>query len=44
MKRERNSSYEEWLKETGKNDTKLNRDWYNASEDKRSDYIKKHKS
>lgn len=43
-KRDKDSSYEKWLKETNKNDTKLNRDWYDCPEEKRSDYIKEHKS
>ncbi len=42
--KERDHNYEKWLKETNKKDTKLNYGWYNCPEEKRSEYIKEHKS
>lgn len=44
IKKERDPGYEKWLKQAGKKDTKLNRGWYNCPEEKRSEYIKEHKS
>lgn len=43
-KKDRDPNYEKWLKDTGKDDSKRNREWYDCPEEKRSDYIKDHKS
>lgn len=42
--RKRDSSYQEWLKDSDTKDTKLNHEWYHTPDDKRSDFIKEHKS
>ena len=41
-KKERDSNYENWLKQTDKTDSKENREWYRCPEEKKSDYIKNH--
>lgn len=37
-------NYEEWLDATDNEDTPINREWYDCPEEKRSDFIEKHKS
>ncbi len=32
--------YKEWLKETGLDDTKENKGWYDCPEEEKADYIK----
>lgn len=35
-----NPEYEEWLKETGLDDTEENKGWFNCPEEDRADYIR----
>jgi len=36
------NDYQDWLKETGNEDTDENRGWYECPEDERADYIEEH--
>lgn len=42
--RQQDSDYQEWLEKADARDTKLNDEWYHTPDDKRSDFIKAHKS
>ena len=42
--KKRDPDYEKWLEETGKSDTRLNREWFYCPEEKRAEFIKKHKA
>lgn len=41
-KRDQDSGYEDWLKETDHEDTELNRGWYECPEEERYEYIQEH--
>lgn len=42
--RKRDGSYQQWLKDTDKKDTKTNHEWYHTEDKDRASFIKDHKS
>lgn len=44
MVKKEDAAYEQWLKDSGKENSKLNKEWFYCPEEKRAEFIKKHKT
>lgn len=44
MVKKEDAAYEQWLKDSGKENSKLNKEWFYCPEERRAEFIKKHKT